>query len=100
VWNQFTIRVRDGRRDTLQQELAERKIGSAVYYPVPLHLQKCFAKLGYQPGSLPETEQATVDVLSLPVYAEMTTAEQDVVIGAIAEFCGASTACRPKTKAA
>jgi dTDP-4-amino-4,6-dideoxygalactose transaminase len=101
VWNQFTIRVRDGRRDQLQQQLSERKIGAAVYYPIPLHLQKCFAKLGYQPGSLPVTEQATAEVLSLPIYAEMTTAEQDVVIGAIAEFCGtASSAGARQTKAA
>jgi dTDP-4-amino-4,6-dideoxygalactose transaminase len=101
VWNQFTIRVRDGQRDALQQELSERKIGSAVYYPIPLHLQKCFAKLGYQPGSLPATEQAATEVLSLPIYAEMTVAEQDVVIGAIAEFCGAtSTVGGRQTKAA
>jgi dTDP-4-amino-4,6-dideoxygalactose transaminase len=89
VWNQFTVRVRGGRRDALQQFLAERKIGSAVYYPVPLHLQKCFAKLGCQAGSLPVTEQAAQEVLSLPIYAEMTRGEQDRVIGAIAEFCGA-----------
>jgi dTDP-4-amino-4,6-dideoxygalactose transaminase len=101
VWNQFTIRVRDGGRDQLQQQLSERKIGSAVYYPIPLHLQKCFAKLGYQPGSLPATEQAATEVLSLPIYAEMTAAEQDVVIGAIAEFCGAtSTGGQRGTKAA
>lgn len=101
VWNQFTVRVRDGRRDALQQQLSERKIGSAVYYPIPLHLQKCFAKLGCQPGSLPATEQATAEVLSLPIYAEMTAAEQDVVIGAIAEFCGvASTGGQRQTKAA
>jgi dTDP-4-amino-4,6-dideoxygalactose transaminase len=88
VWNQFTIRVSGGRRDALQQRLNEQKIGSAVYYPIPLHLQKCFAQLGYQRGSLPHSEQAAEEVLSLPIYAEMTRAEQDCVIAALAEFCG------------
>lgn len=91
VWNQFTIRVPGGGRDALQQLLSERKIGSAVYYPIPLHLQKCFAELGYQPGSLPASEQACQEVLSLPIYAEMTRDEQDLVIGAIAEFCGVAS---------
>ena len=88
VWNQYTIRVRDGQRDDLQKHLAERQIGSAVYYPVPLHLQKCFAFLGYQEGSLPVTEQACREVLSLPIYECLTAAEQGRVIGAIGEFFG------------
>jgi dTDP-4-amino-4,6-dideoxygalactose transaminase len=97
VWNQFTIRVAGGRRDELQQRLNEQKIGSAVYYPIPLHLQKCFAQLGYQRGSLPHSEQAAEEVLSLPIYAEMTRAEQETVIAALAEFCGAA---KPDSKAA
>lgn len=91
VWNQFTIRVPGGRRDALQQFLNERKIGSAIYYPIPLHLQKCFAALGCQPGSLPESERAAEEVLSLPIYPEMTRDEQDRVIGSIAEFCGVAS---------
>jgi dTDP-4-amino-4,6-dideoxygalactose transaminase len=87
VWNQYTVRVSGGRRDTLQKYLAERQIGSAVYYPVPLHLQKCFAALGYREGSLPATERAAREVLSLPVYPELTSVEQDAVIDAIATFC-------------
>jgi dTDP-4-amino-4,6-dideoxygalactose transaminase len=98
VWNQFTIRVPGGGRDQLQQFLAERKIGSAVYYPIPLHLQKCFAPLGYMPGSLPVCEQAAEEVLSLPVFPEMTRDEQDRVIEAIAAFCGA--AAKPAARAA
>jgi dTDP-4-amino-4,6-dideoxygalactose transaminase len=87
VWNQYTVRVNNGRRDALQKFLADRKIGSAVYYPVPLHLQKCFAALGYEEGSLPVTEQACREVLSLPVYPELTEAEQGIVIDAVTAFC-------------
>lgn len=86
VWNQYTVRVENGQRDALQQYLAERKIGSAIYYPVPLHLQACFAELGYQEGDLPHTEQAAREVLSLPVFPELTKAEQSEVIDAIAAF--------------
>jgi dTDP-4-amino-4,6-dideoxygalactose transaminase len=98
VWNQFTIRVPGERRDALQQFLAERKIGSAVYYPIPLHLQQCFAELGWRRGSLPVSEQAADEVLSLPIFPEMTRAEQDSVIAAMAEFCG--VADQPAARAA
>jgi dTDP-4-amino-4,6-dideoxygalactose transaminase len=87
VWNQYTIRVTGERRDALHKYLAEQKIGSAIYYPVPLHLQKCFAALGYEEGSLPVTEQACQEVLSLPVYPELTEAEQSTVIDAVVSFC-------------
>lgn len=102
VWNQFTIRVAGGRRDALQQFLNERKIGSAVYYPIPLHLQKCFAALGYKPGSLPICEQASAEVLSLPIYERLTRAEQDLVIDALAQYCGAAVdgAVKPRSRAA
>jgi dTDP-4-amino-4,6-dideoxygalactose transaminase len=98
VWNQFTIRVPGGCRDQLQQHLAAQKIGSAIYYPVPLHLQQCFAALGHQRGDLPASEQAADEVLSLPIFPEMTREEQDRVIGAIAEFCG--VAAKPASRAA
>ncbi len=88
VWNQYTVRVRDGRRDALQQHLAERQIGSAIYYPIPLHLQECFSELGYERGSLPVTEQAAEEVLSLPVFAELTREEQQSVVESLAEFFG------------
>jgi dTDP-4-amino-4,6-dideoxygalactose transaminase len=87
VWNQYTVRVKNGRRDALQKYLADRKIGSAIYYPVPLHLQECFRTLEYEEGSLPVTEQACREVLSLPVYPELTEAEHGTVIEAVAEFC-------------
>jgi dTDP-4-amino-4,6-dideoxygalactose transaminase len=89
VWNQFTVRVVDGRRDALHEFLSDRRIGSAVYYPVPLHLQKCFAPLGYEEGTLPITEQACREVLSLPVYPGLTAEEQGAVIDAIETFCKA-----------
>jgi dTDP-4-amino-4,6-dideoxygalactose transaminase len=89
VWNQYTVRVVDGRRNALQQFLADRRIGSAIYYPVPLHLQKCFAALGHEEGSLPVTEQACREVLSLPVYPGLTSEEQGRVIDAIESFCKA-----------
>ena len=92
VWNQYTIRVlggqeSGGQRDALQKALAERKIGSAIYYPEPLHLQPCFASLGYQRGDLPHTEAASNQVLSLPVFPELAADEQRVVIEAVAEIC-------------
>ena len=92
VWNQYTIRVPNGRRDALREHLAERKIGCAIYYPVPLHLQKCFASLGYKPGDLPHTEQAANEVLSLPVYPEMMRGEQNRVIEEVTRFCQGAVA--------
>ena len=100
VWNQYTIRVLDGRRNELQKFLAERKIGSAIYYPVPLHLQKCYAELGYEPGSLPVTEQAAEEVLSLPIFAELTEAEQTQAITSIAEFLGIDADSKDTSQAA
>jgi dTDP-4-amino-4,6-dideoxygalactose transaminase len=85
VWNQYTIRVPSGRRDAVKAQLAETGVGSEVYYPVPLHLQKCFQSLGYCPGSLPETERAAREVLSLPIFPEMTAIEQETVVTRLAE---------------
>jgi dTDP-4-amino-4,6-dideoxygalactose transaminase len=84
-WNQFTIRVPGGRRDAVKAQLAAAGVGSEVYYPVPLHLQKCFQTLGYCPGSLPETEKAAREVLSLPIFPELTSVEQDTVVARLAE---------------
>jgi dTDP-4-amino-4,6-dideoxygalactose transaminase len=84
VYNQYTIRTE--RRDELRSYLSDRGIGSAVYYPRALHLQPCFEHLGYEQGSLPETERACDEVLSLPVYPELTWDQQQSVITAIQEF--------------
>ncbi len=72
VYHQYTIRVPAGRRDAMQEHLARRGIAARVYYPVPLPLQECFASLGHRPGDFPEAERAAAEVLSLPVYPEMT----------------------------
>lgn len=86
IFHQYTIRV--PRRDELLARLRDRGIGCAVYYPVGLHLQPCFAHLGYRPGALPVTEEAMRTVLSLPVYPELSEGQQDTVIGTIREFYG------------
>ncbi|MCC9604399.1 DegT/DnrJ/EryC1/StrS family aminotransferase [Blastopirellula sp. JC732] len=85
AWNQYTVRVPQGRRDDLRKHLADHKIGSEVYYPVPLHQQVCFANMGPH-ASLVETEKAAKEVLSLPIFPELTAAEQRVVVESIEQF--------------
>ena len=84
IFHQYTLRVE--RRDELQAHLKRQGIGSAIYYPVPLHLQPCFSHLGYRPGRLPESERASREVLSLPVYPELTRGQLDCVIETIRGF--------------
>ncbi|MGI9177220.1 MAG: DegT/DnrJ/EryC1/StrS family aminotransferase [Pirellulales bacterium] len=86
VWNQFVVRVLGNDRDALRAHLAKRGVGTEIYYPVPLHLQKCFAHLGWAKGDLPETERAAEQTLALPIFPELTAAEQRTVVGRIAEF--------------
>ena len=86
VWNQYTIRVPGDQRDALRAALAQADIGTETYYPVPLHLQQCFSALGYSHGSLPETERAATEVLSLPISPELTESQQAAVVGHIARF--------------
>jgi dTDP-4-amino-4,6-dideoxygalactose transaminase len=84
IYNQYTIRV--PRRDELQAWLKEQGIATAIYYPLPLHLQPCFAYLAYEQGSLPASEAAATSVISLPVYPELPRDQQDAVIEAVLEF--------------
>jgi dTDP-4-amino-4,6-dideoxygalactose transaminase len=84
VFHQYVIRVH--RRDELRKFLGERKIGTEVYYPIPLHLQPCFAYLGYRSGDLPESERAANEVLALPLFPELTEDEQKCVVESLAEF--------------
>ena len=65
-----------------------KEIGTAIYYPIPLHLQQCFAYLGYKQGAFPESERASKEVLSLPVYPELSQSQQDEVIAAVRSFFG------------
>jgi dTDP-4-amino-4,6-dideoxygalactose transaminase len=85
VFHQYVVRAR--RRDELRKFLADRKIGTEIYYPLPLHLQTCFAYLGYSAGDLPESERAAREVLALPMFPELTEAEQQRVVESVAEFC-------------
>ena len=84
IFNQYTIRAQ--RRDELQAYLKSKEIGTAVYYPLALHLQPCFAYLGYREGSCPESERASQEVLSLPIYPELTQRQLDEVADAIRSF--------------
>jgi dTDP-4-amino-4,6-dideoxygalactose transaminase len=85
IWNQYTIRVLgDGRRDALKAALGAKGIGTEIYYPVPMHLQECFAYVGS--GPLLSAERLSRECLSIPIYPELTRAQQDEVISAIAEF--------------
>ena len=86
VFNQFVVRVGKGGREALKQRLAERQIGHAVYYPVPLHLQACFAHLGGQPGDFPESERAATESLALPVFPELTGEQKRFLAFTLAEF--------------
>jgi dTDP-4-amino-4,6-dideoxygalactose transaminase len=84
VWHQYVIRTT--RRDGLRQFLADRKIGSEIYYPVPLHMQVPLKSLGYPEGSFPEAERAAREVLALPIFPELREDEQQTVVATIAEF--------------
>ena len=88
VYNQFTIRVKEGRRDSLLAALRHEQIGAAIYYPIPLHLQDCFRSLGYKQGDLPAAEAAAAEVLSLPIFAELGAERQETVVRAIARALG------------
>ncbi len=89
VWNQFTIRVPGGRRDDVRKQLADMNVGSEVYYPIPLHQQECFSYLSDGNCPLPETEKAASEVLSLPIFPELTAAEQAYAVNCLAQILGA-----------
>lgn len=84
VYHQYVIRAQ--RRDDLLAHLQQLKIGAGVYYPVPLHLQECFAYLGHKPGDFPHAEKAAAEVLGLPIYPELTDTQQQAVVDAISAF--------------
>jgi dTDP-4-amino-4,6-dideoxygalactose transaminase len=84
IYNQYTIAVKN--RDKLKEHLAQNQIGYDTYYPLPLHLQKCFEDLGYKNGDLPNSENKALEVISLPIYPGLTKEEQDFVIEKITHF--------------
>jgi len=86
VFHLFVIRVPADRRDELCEYLSAHSVGNGVYYPGPLHLQKCFAYLGHKKGDLPLTESAAAETVALPIYPELTDAQQDYVVSNIASF--------------
>ncbi len=84
VYNQYTVRV--SKRDELRTHLKEKGVGTEIYYPLPMHLQQCYQDLGYRKGAFPVSERAAEEVLSLPIYAELTDAQLTYVVEMIADF--------------
>jgi dTDP-4-amino-4,6-dideoxygalactose transaminase len=84
IYNQYIVRV--AQRDSLKKFLDERQIGNEIYYPLPLHLQKCYAHLQHKPGDFPESEKAAQETIGLPIYPELTLAQQEIIVQAFKEF--------------
>ncbi len=86
IFHQYVVRVAAERRDALLEHLKQNGVGTKVYYPVPLHLQPCFADLGYRAGDFPESERAARETLALPMFPELTGAQQEYVVETLRRF--------------
>ncbi len=86
IFHQYVIRVHAERRDPLLEHLKQSGVGTKVYYPVPLHLQPCFADLGYKAGEFPESERAARETLALPMFPELSGAQQEYVVETLRRF--------------
>ena len=86
IYNQYTIRVKANKRDKLKKFLKEKGIGTAIYYPSPLHLQECFRYLGYKEGDFPVAERMAKEVISLPIYPELSPGMQEYIVEKIKEY--------------
>src|SRR5215210_7761117 len=86
IFHQYVLRVHGGRRDALAEHLKANGVGTKVYYPVPLHLQPCFANLGYREGDFPESERAARETLALPMFPELTAGQQGYVVETLRRF--------------
>jgi dTDP-4-amino-4,6-dideoxygalactose transaminase len=84
AYHQYVVRAQ--KRDSLRNFLKEKGVGTSIYYPLPLHMQKCFSHLGYQKGDFPESELAAQEVLALPIYPELTSDQQDYIVASIGLF--------------
>ncbi len=91
VYNQFVVRVPSDARDPLRDHLAKNRVGSEIYYPIPLHLQVCFASLGHKSGDFPASEAAATETIALPIYPELSDEAIRHVVGSIASFFDAQT---------
>src|SRR5262249_1330419 len=86
TFNQYTVRVKNGQRDALREWLRPDQIGTEISYPGPLHLQKVYADMGHEKGDFPATEQACREVMSLPIFPELTIEQQRRVMSSCASF--------------
>lgn len=91
VFNQYTLRIHDGARDAIMEYMRAEGVGCAVYYPIPLHMQKCFDFLGYKAEDFPESQRAAAEVLSLPIFSELTDQQLTRVATVLAEAASAAT---------